>query len=122
MQNHQCDFHRIVGFRGQGGAPNRSKAVAEDINSIIPAIMSQIGTAKDYAIANFRGNLIIELSTLTLLIDAKITTHEAAIQRMKEIREWLSDVFPDDELDRRLDRAIDLLREHAKGTKPEFHL
>lgn len=96
--------------------------MAEDISRVVPAIMSQVAAAKDYAVANYRGNLLIELSTLTLLIDAGITTHEAAIQRMKEIREWLSDVFPDDELDRRLDRAIELLREHANGTKPQYHL
>jgi hypothetical protein len=95
--------------------------MAKDINNTTArALGSLIDNAKDQAAANAKASLIVELSTITLLIDEKITTHEKAIQKIKETREWLSDRFPADaELDQRIAHAIELLQHHVKGTKPQ---
>jgi hypothetical protein len=94
--------------------------VAQDINSVARAFSSVIHDAKIKAAANARANLIVELSAITLLIDAEFTTHEKAIHKITEIRQWLSERFPaDDELDRRIADVVELLQHHAKGTKPQ---
>jgi hypothetical protein len=50
----------------------------------------------------------------------EITTHEKAIHKITEIRQWLSERFPaDDELGRRIADVVELLQHHAKGTKPQ---
>jgi hypothetical protein len=94
--------------------------VAQDINSVARSLGLLIDDAKDQAAASAKANLIVELSTIILLIDVGTTTHEKAIEQIKETRQWLSDRFPADaELDRRIAHAIELLQHHAKGTKPQ---
>jgi hypothetical protein len=98
-------------------------AMSDDLNGIIRIFATQLDSTKNQTAAGARTNLILELATLTLLIDADVTTHEKAIQRISEIRLWLSDLFPaDGELERRIARATELLRDHATGKKPQVRI
>jgi len=93
--------------------------MAADINEIIPTIMSRVHDGDNQNKSRSQANLIVELATLRLLIDAKVTTAEAAIQQIEKTRDWLSLVFPQDEVGRSIDRAIEFLRARETEAKPE---
>ena len=93
--------------------------MSADPNKYIPEIMSVVSRADALNKNRSDANLIIELATLRLLIDAKITTAEAAIQQIEKTRDWLSLVFPPDEIGRSIDRAIEFLRARETEPKPE---
>jgi len=96
--------------------------MSKDINEIIPKLMSVVDLADAKNRNKSEANLIIELATLRLLIDAKITTSEAAIQQIEKTRNWLSVVFSEDHVDRSIERAIDLLQARETDPKPEGRL
>jgi hypothetical protein len=95
------------------------KAMARDLDEIIPEIMSVVNDGDAKNTNRCHANLIIELATLTLLIDAKITTTEAAIQQIEKTQNWLSDVYSPDDVGPSIKRAIEFLRNDATNTKPQ---
>jgi len=62
---------------------------------------------------NFRGSLIIQLATISLLIEARLTTAEAVIQQIEQTQRELPESFRVVAVSQRVNRAIDLLREHG---------
>ena len=84
-----------------------------EAESPIPFVMSKIDEVREHAVANFRGNLIIQLATISLLIDGGFTTKEAAIQEIQKIQNALPENFRDASVSQRIVRAIDLLRDHV---------
>jgi hypothetical protein len=88
--------------------------MAEDQNGRIAGmIMPEVDKVRERA-ANFRTTLIIELAPISLLIDAGITTAEAAVQRIEQIQTALSETFRSNEVSQRVARAIHLLRDQNK--------
>jgi hypothetical protein len=96
--------------------------MSADLNEIIPKIMSVVDRADTKNKNRSEANLIIELAMLRLLIDAKITTAEAAIQQIHKTRHWLSVVFSDDHVDHSIERAIEFLRSRETDDKPQAPL
>jgi hypothetical protein len=83
--------------------------------SPLPFIMAKIDEVREHTVANFRGNLIIQLATISLLIDAGITTKEAAIQKIQKIQHDLPpEKFRESAVMMRVNRAIELLRENVQ--------
>jgi hypothetical protein len=80
--------------------------------SPFPFIMSKIDEVRDHTVANFRGNLIIQLATISLLIDAGITTKEAAIQKIQH--DLPPERFREPAVMMRVNRAIELLRDNVE--------
>jgi hypothetical protein len=89
--------------------------MAENQNGRIAGmIMPEVDKVREQGAANFRATLIIELATISLLIDAGITTTEAAVQRIEQIQTALSETFRSNEVSQRVARAIHLLRDQKK--------
>ena len=84
-----------------------------ETESPIPFIMSKIDQAREDGVANFRGSLIIQLATISLLIEARLTTAEAVIQQIEQTQRELPESFRVVAVSQRVNRAIDLLREHG---------
>jgi hypothetical protein len=57
----------------------------DDFGQTVGFIMSKVDEAREHGVSNFRANLVVDLATLTLLIDAKVITLEGAIQRIEKI-------------------------------------
>jgi hypothetical protein len=91
----------------------------EDIQQLARTIASRIDKSEAQAAVNSRALLIIEIATITLMVDAKVITIEESVQRIQKIRKWLLVAFPSDDVSRRVDDAIDLLRDHANDTIPQ---
>jgi len=81
---------------------------------ISDATMPDVDKVREQGAANFRATLIVELATISLLIDAGITTTEAAIQRIEQIQTALSETFRSNEVSQRVARIIHLLRDQNK--------
>ncbi len=89
--------------------------MAEDQNGrIAGVIMPEVDKVREQGGANFRATVVIELATISLLIDAGITTTEAAIQRIEQIQTALSETFRSNEVSQRVARVIHLLRDQNK--------
>jgi hypothetical protein len=68
--------------------------MAEDQNGrIAGTTMPDVDKVREQGAANFRATLIVELATISLLIEAGMTTTEAAIQRIEQIQDALSETF-----------------------------
>jgi hypothetical protein len=90
-----------------------------DIQELSRTFASAIARSEAHAVANSRTVLIIEIATITLLVDAKVITIEESVQRIQKIRKWLSVALPDDDVTQKVDHAIDLLKAHENGTIPQ---
>jgi hypothetical protein len=93
--------------------------MAEDQNSrIAGTIMPDVDKVREQSAANFRATVIVELATISLLIDAGMTTTKAAIQRIEQIQNALSETFRSNEVSERVARVIHLLRDqdHKQST------
>ncbi len=87
---------------------------ADQSERLSDAIMPEVDKVREQGAANFRATLIIELATISLLIDAGITTTDAAIQRIEHIQTALSETFRSHEVSQRVARTIHLLRDQNK--------
>ena len=86
--------------------------MAEDQNGrIAGTTMPDVDKVREQGAANFRATLIVELATISLLIEAGMTTTEAAIQRIEQIQDALSETFRSNEVSQRVARVIHLLRD-----------
>ena len=86
--------------------------MAEDqYGRIAGMIMPEVDKVREQGAANFRATLIVELATISLLIEAGMTTTEAAIQRIEQIQDALSETFRSNEVSQRVARVIHLLRD-----------
>ena len=74
-------------------------------------IMPDVDKVREQGAANFRATAIVELAIISLLIDAGMTTTEAAIQRIEQIQNALSETFRSNEVSERVGRVIHLLRD-----------
>jgi hypothetical protein len=78
----------------------------------LPARLCQTSTKYENKVRQiFRATLIVELATISLLIEAGMTTTEAAIQRIEQIQDALSETFRSNEVSQRVARVIHLLRD-----------
>ena len=57
-------------------------------------IMPDVDKVREQGAANFRATAIVELAIISLLIDAGMTTTEAAIQRIEQIQNALFEKQP----------------------------
>jgi hypothetical protein len=73
-------------------------------------INGTIREAAKQAAAQFRANMVVQVATLGLLIDAGITTPEAAIERIEETRRQFAQVFESDDVGKYIAWAVDMLR------------
>ena len=86
--------------------------MAEDQNGrIAGTITPDVDKVQEQGAANFRPTLIVELATISLLIEAGMTSTEAAIQRIEQIQNALSETFRSNEVSQRVARVIHLLRD-----------
>ena len=84
--------------------------MAEDQNGrIAGTITPDVDKVQEQGAANFRATLIVELATISLLIEAGMTSTEAAIQRIEQ--NALSETFRSNEVSQRVARVIHLLRD-----------
>ena len=76
--------------------------MAEDQNGCIAGtITPDVDKVREQGAANFRATLIVELATISLLIEAGMTSTEAAIQRIEQIQNALSETFRSNEVSQR---------------------
>jgi hypothetical protein len=64
--------------------------------------------------ANRRGHIVVELATLTLMIDAKLVTIEEAAQRIEKIQSVLPPAYQAEDVSLRVKWITDWLRDHDK--------
>jgi hypothetical protein len=89
--------------------------MAEDqYGRIAGMIMPEVDKVREQGAANFPTTLIIELATISLLIDAGITTTEAVFNALNKFKPALSETFRSNEVSQRVARAIHLLRDQNK--------
>jgi hypothetical protein len=87
-------------------------SMAEDQNGrIAGTITPDVDKVREQGAANFWATLIVELATISLLIEAGMTSTEAAIQRIEQIQNALSETFRSNEVSQRVARVIHLLRD-----------
>jgi len=85
--------------------------MAARIDGVVPKIMASIDLAQEKAAFNFRANLVLEVSILSLLIDAGITTADSAIMRIRDMQDQMDGPLRREEVTSRIERAIALLRD-----------
>jgi hypothetical protein len=73
-------------------------------------IMSQIDDAPRQSGGQFRANLLVQVATLTLLIDKSIITADEAVQRIEETQRAYPEIFDREDVTSGIKWAIDLLR------------
>lgn len=71
--------------------------------------------------ADRRGHFVIELATLTLLIDAKIVTIEEAAQRIEKIQGVLPEQYQAEDVTLRVKHITEWLRGHVKQPRGQWH-
>jgi len=64
--------------------------------------------------ANRKGHVVVELATITLLIDAGLVTTEQVAQRIEEIQSVLPDPYRDEAVSLRVRAITEWLRGHEK--------
>jgi hypothetical protein len=65
--------------------------------------------------ANRRGHIVVELATLTLMIDAKLVTIEEAAQRIEKIQSVLPPAYQAEDVSLRVKWITDWLRDHEEA-------
>jgi hypothetical protein len=77
---------------------------------IVGPIMTKIADARGQASAQFRANLLVNISTLTLLIDAGVMTTDAAVERIEKTRQDFVEIFEGEDVAKWMTWATDFLR------------
>src|SRR4051794_10718880 len=65
----------------------------------------------DRLAANRRGSFILDIAALSLLIDRGLSTHEQAIQRIREVQNAMPESYRSHDVNARVDFAVDVLRQ-----------
>ncbi len=92
--------------------------MAEELGPVAGMIMAEVNKGDERARIKSCAQLVIQLATITLLIDAKITTREAAVQRIDQIRRALPEKFQGEDVSTIIESATELLQSVAPSPAP----
>jgi hypothetical protein len=81
---------------------------------MVPDFINVVGDLLTQTDSDRRSNLVVDLATLTLLIDAKLVTTEQAAQRIEKIQSVLPAQYQTEDVNARLKLATVWLRSHVE--------
>jgi hypothetical protein len=76
-------------------------------------ILNLIKSSESTSRKNFRANMLVQVATLSLLVEAGITTIDAASERIRKLTNDFSEIFDDKEISSAASWAISMLSGEA---------